>query len=48
MASDKQAEETYKDTEALLKLQDEIQRLIEVNNTQTADIHAAILKKGKK
>jgi sensor histidine kinase YesM len=43
-ASDKQAEETYKDTEALLKLQDEIQRLIEVNNALTADIHAAIVK----
>jgi hypothetical protein len=43
-ASDKQAEETYKDTEALLKLQDEIHRLIEINNTLTADIHKEIVK----
>jgi sensor histidine kinase YesM len=43
-ASDKQAEETYKDTEALLKLQDEIHRLIETNNALTTDIHAAIMK----
>ena len=47
LASDKQAEETYKDTEALLKLQDEIHRLIEVNNTLTGDIHAAIVKEEK-
>lgn len=47
-ASDKQAEETYKDTEALLKLQDEIHQLIETNNALTADIHAAIVKGEKK
>ena len=47
LASDKQAEETYKDTEALLKLQDEIHRLTEINNTLTEDIHSAIVKKGK-
>jgi len=47
VASDKQAEETYKDTEALLKLQDEIHRLIEVNNALTGDIHAAIVKEAK-
>jgi hypothetical protein len=47
-ASDKQAEETYKDTEALLKLQDEIHRLIEINNTLTADIHSEIVKTKKK
>ena len=46
-ASDKQAEETYKDTEALLKLQDEIHRLIEINNTLTADIHSEIVKEKK-
>jgi len=52
LASDKQAEETYKDTEALLKLQDEIHRLTEINNALTQDIHSAIVKerkgKGKK
>jgi len=31
-ASDKQALQTYKDTEALLKLQDEIHRLVKINN----------------
>lgn len=44
-ASDKQAEQTYKDTESILKLQDEIHRLIETNNTMTAEIHAATTKK---
>jgi hypothetical protein len=47
-ASDKQAEQTYKDTEALLKLQDEIHRLIKINNAQTEEIHAALLKKSAK
>ncbi len=47
-ASDKQAEQTYKDTEVLLKLQDEIHRLIKINNTQTEEIHAALLKKPAK
>jgi hypothetical protein len=46
-ASDKQAEQTYKDTEALLKLQDEIHRLIEINNTLTSDIHKEIIKENK-
>lgn len=31
-ASDKRAMQTFKDTEALLKLQDEIHRLIKINN----------------
>ena len=47
LASDKQAEETYKDTEALLKLQDEIHRLTEINNALTEDIHSEIVKKGR-
>jgi len=45
LASDKQAEETYKDTESILKLQDEIHRLIEINNELTKDIHDSIVKK---
>jgi hypothetical protein len=45
LASDKQAEETYKDTESILKLQDEIHRLIEVNNMLTEEIHDATIKK---
>jgi hypothetical protein len=39
VASDKQALQTYKDAEALLKLQDEMHRLIEINNNLTAEIH---------
>ncbi|WP_205995222.1 hypothetical protein [Paraburkholderia sp. Ac-20347] len=41
-ASDKQALQTYKDAEALLKLQDEMRSLIEVNNTLTEAIHRAV------
>ena len=44
-ASDKQALQTYKDAEALLKMQDEVQRLIEVNNQMTQEIHSFIIKK---
>ncbi|MDR3582883.1 MAG: hypothetical protein P4L62_00775 [Candidatus Pacebacteria bacterium] len=43
-ASDKQALETYKDAEALLSIQDEVHRLIEINNRLTEEIHASILK----
>ena len=39
-ASDKQALQTFTDTEALLKLQDDIRRLIEINNRQTEEIHS--------
>ena len=42
-ASDKQALQTYKDAEALLKMQDEIQRLIEINNKMTEEIHNFIV-----
>jgi hypothetical protein len=41
-ASDKQALQTYRDAEALLKIQDEVHRLIEINNDLTAQIHAAV------
>lgn len=44
-ASDKQAEQTYKDTEAILKLQDEIHRLIKINNAMTREIHVIVKKK---
>jgi len=40
-ASDKQALQTYKDAEALLKIQDDVHRLIKLNNELTAQIHAA-------
>ena len=45
-ASDKQALQTYKDAEALLKIQDEVRRLIEVNNALTEAIHRAVTDKG--
>jgi len=41
-ASDKQAELTFRDAEAILKLQDEVRHLIEVNNEMTREIHLAI------
>src|ERR1700761_3395303 len=43
-ASDKQALQTYKDAEALLKIQDDVHRLIKLNNELTAQIHAATCK----
>jgi hypothetical protein len=43
-ASDKQALQTFKDTEALLKMQDEVHRLIEVNNEMTEEIHNLVVK----
>jgi len=45
-ASDKQAEQTYKDAEAILELQDQIHKLIKINNELTEEIHRAIVKKG--
>jgi hypothetical protein len=44
-ASDKQALQTYKDTEALLKMQDEVHRLIKINNELTEEIHSFVVKK---
>jgi hypothetical protein len=44
-ASDKQAMQTYKDAEALLKIQDEVHRLIKINNELTEEIHNYIIKK---
>jgi hypothetical protein len=43
-ASDKQALQTFKDTEALLKMQDEVHRLIEINNDMTEEIHNLVVK----
>ena len=44
-ASDKQALQTYKDAEALLKIQDEVHKLIKINNDLTAEIHSTIVAK---
>lgn len=41
-ASDKQALQTYQDTEAVLQLTDEIHRLVEINNRLTAEIHGVV------
>jgi hypothetical protein len=41
-ASDKQALQTYKDAEALLKIQDELHVLIEINNNLTSEIHRVV------
>src|SRR5258708_5057421 len=46
-ASDKQAEQTFKDAEAILKLQDEVHRLVKINNQLTLEIHAAVKAKSK-
>jgi hypothetical protein len=46
-ASDKQAMQTYKDAEALLKIDDEIHRLIKINNELTAEIHGLLTKNSK-
>lgn len=41
-AADKQAMQTFKDAEAILKLQDEVHRLIKINNELTGEIHASL------
>lgn len=46
-ASDKQALQTYKDAEALLKIQDEIHRLVKINNELTSEMHDLLIKKAK-
>lgn len=44
-ASDKQALQTYQDAEILLTTQDEVHRLIKINNNLTQEIHSIIMKK---
>jgi hypothetical protein len=43
-ASDKQAMQTYKDAEALLKIEDEVHRLVKMNNELTQEIHSFLTK----
>lgn len=43
-ASDKQALQTYKDAEALLKMQDDVHKLLKVNTELTEKIHDALVK----
>lgn len=44
-ASDKQALQTYRDAEALLKTQDELHRLLKVNTQLTEEIHRVLTEK---
>jgi len=44
-ASDKRALQTYKDTEAILEMQDEIQKLIKINTDLTQKVHNSIVNK---
>ena len=46
-ASDKQAMQTYKDAEALLKIEDEVHRLVKTNNELTEEIHSLLTKNSK-
>jgi hypothetical protein len=43
-ASDKQALQTYEDAEALLKIQDDVHKLIKINNKLTEEIYTMIKK----
>lgn len=47
-ASDKQALQTYKDAEALLKIQDELHRLLKINNELTEQIHRVVAEREAK
>ena len=44
-ASDKQALQTYEDAETLLKIQDEVHKLVKINNVLTEEIHDKLVKK---
>jgi hypothetical protein len=46
-ASDKQAMQTYKDAEALLKIQDEVHKLVKINNELTQEIHRLLTNDSK-
>lgn len=46
-ASDKQAEQTYRDAEALLEIQDEVHKLIQINNKMTQEIRDLLLAQKK-
>jgi len=41
-ASDKQAEQTYKDAEALLEISNDVHKLLKVNNELTEQIHTLV------
>ena len=43
VSSDRQAEQTFKDAEALLEISDELHRLAKINDRLTNEIHQAII-----
>ena len=43
-ASDKQALQTYQDAEALIKIQDDVHRLVKLNTELTQEIHGVLTK----
>ncbi len=47
VASDTQAEQTFKDAEALLEITDEVHKLLKTNNKQTEEIHSLIKTYGR-
>ena len=46
-ASDKQALQTYQDAEALIKIQDDVHRLVRINTHLTQEIHKMLNNSGK-
>jgi hypothetical protein len=46
-ASDKQALQTYQDAEALIKIQDDVHRLVKLNTELTQEIHVKLACSGK-
>lgn len=47
-ASDKQALQTYKDAEALLEIQGEVHKMLEINNKLTEEIHTLVTSESQK
>jgi len=46
-ASDKQALQTYQDAEALIKIQDDVHRLVKLNANLTQEIHEIVANRAK-
>ena len=46
--SDRQLEQTYRDSEELIKINDEMRRLLQQNTDLTQEIHAVVREKGKR
>lgn len=44
-AAEKQAEQTFRDAEAILKLQDQVHQLVKINNKLTEEIHRIVTAK---